>query len=337
MGTALISNPPYNMKWTLPPFAQIQPRFNDCELPPESNANYAFILSALQMSERAVLLLPCGVLTTDNKQEKAIRKYLINKNLVEAVITCPDNMFESTTIPTCIIVLNKEKNTMNIAFVDARQTYRIEERLQNGQYGGSSHKRRTYKKQVKVFGEEDIEKILYAIRNEENIPEFSKIVSMNDVVDEDYMLVPARYIEFQQRENSHRPYEEILDDLNRTIKDKNVLKLTINETIAKSIGLYDFGMLQKVSQENGKQMSETMEKLFKKKILKDDYISLTKNKMEVKFENASKEEMSPIFRLILQMYKQHIIYLNDEENRYLVELRDAILPDLMSGKIMIPD
>ena len=49
MGTTLISNPPYNMKWNLPPFAQIQQRFNDCDLPPESNANYAFILTALSM------------------------------------------------------------------------------------------------------------------------------------------------------------------------------------------------------------------------------------------------------------------------------------------------
>ena len=65
------------MKWTLPPFAQIQPRFYDCELPPESNANYAFILTALQLiDDKAVFLLPCGVLTTDNKQEMEIRKYL---------------------------------------------------------------------------------------------------------------------------------------------------------------------------------------------------------------------------------------------------------------------
>lgn len=337
MGTALISNPPYDMKWNLPPFAQLQPRFFDCELPPESNANYAFILSALQLAGRAVLLLPCGVLTTDNKQEKAIRKYLVDKNLVEAVIACPDNMFESTKIPTCIVVLSREKNTTNIAFIDARQTYRTEERLQNGQYGGSSHEKRTYKKQIKVFGEDEMEKILAAIRTGESVPGFSKTVSLQDVAGEDYMLTPARYIELQQRENIHRPYVDILEDLNRTVKDKNILKLTINETIAKSLGLYDFGVLQQTSRENGEQMSKVMEKLFDRKILKDDYISLTRYKNEIKFENTSKEEMSPIFRLILQMYRQHIMYLNDEENRYLVELRDALLPDLMSGKIELPE
>ena len=40
---------------------------------------------------------------------------------------------------------------------------------------------------------------------------------------------------------------------------------------------------------------------------------------------------------ILQMWKQHIMYLNNEENRYLIELRDALLPDLMSGKINLND
>ena len=73
MGTALISNPPYNMKWRLPPFAQIQKRFCDCELPPESNANYAFILTALSLiDDKAVFLLPCGALTTDNVQENIL-------------------------------------------------------------------------------------------------------------------------------------------------------------------------------------------------------------------------------------------------------------------------
>lgn len=147
MGTSLISNPPYNMKWKHPPFAQIQPRFCEAELPPESNANYAFILSALNMiNEKAVFLLPCGVLSTENKQEKEIRKYLIEKNFVEAVITCPDKMFEETSIPTCIIVLNKEKQTSHISFLDMRKTYEVEIREQNGQFGGPSYENRTYKK-----------------------------------------------------------------------------------------------------------------------------------------------------------------------------------------------
>lgn len=80
MGTTLISNPPYNMKWKLPVFAQLQPRFYDCELPPESNANFAFVLTALdKVNAKAVFILPCSALTGGLKQEEEIRKYLIEK------------------------------------------------------------------------------------------------------------------------------------------------------------------------------------------------------------------------------------------------------------------
>ena len=70
-----------------------------------------------------------------------------------------------------------------------------------------------------------------------------------------------------------------------------------------------------------------------KKIEKENFISMTKKAGELKFENGSKNNISTILLSILQMWKQHIMYLNNEENRYLIELRDALLPDLMSGKI----
>ena len=56
---------------------------------------------------------------------------------------------------------------------------------------------------------------------------------------------------------------------------------------------------------------------------------------EIKFENNSKDALSSVLMMILGTWKQHIYYLNLEENRYLAELRDALLPDLMSGKIEV--
>lgn len=109
MKSTLISNPPYNMKWQAPAFAQIQPRFAECyTVPPENNANFAFILTGLEKNERCVFLLPCSVLSGGLKEEKAIREWLVEKNMVEAVILCPDNMFESTGISTCIIIFDKD-------------------------------------------------------------------------------------------------------------------------------------------------------------------------------------------------------------------------------------
>ena len=72
-----------------------------------------------------------------------------------------------------------------------------------------------------------------------------------------------------------------------------------------------------------------------KAIEKENFIRLSKNAGEIKFENGSKDSISTILMSIMQMWKQHIMYLNNEENRYLIELRDALLPDLMSGKIEV--
>lgn len=329
-----ISNPPYNMKWKLPPFAQLQPRFNDCELPPESNANYAFILSALDRCKgKAAMILPCGVLSTDNTQEKAIRRYLIEQNLIEAVITCPDKMFEATSIPTCIIVLNKQKFTTHISFVDMRQTFDVKQREQNGQFGGASHENRTYKKEVKVFTDEQMQKAIDSIINQSAIHEFAKSVSVQTIAENEYMLIPSKYIEFQEQEYKHREYVEIVSDINRITAEKNACKLTINEALAKTLG-FDVA-LYKQDQQQDSGLNDLLKHLGAEPLAKQSYFTASKNKNEIKFENGSKDILSSVLIMILNTWKQHIYYLNNEENRYLAELRDALLPDLMSGKIQL--
>ena len=78
-----------------------------------------------------------------------------------------------------------------------------------------------------------------------------------------------------------------------------------------------------------------MLKIIDQKIEKENFIFMSKKAGEIKFENGSKDSISTILMSIMQMWKQHIMYLNNEENRYLIELRDALLPDLMSGKIEV--
>ena len=253
------------------------------------------------------------------------------KNLVEAVILCPDKMFEKTSISTCIIVFNKEKTTSQISFIDMRETYTIEEREQNGQYGGKSHENRTYKKVVKTFSDEQMEKAIESIKNKAEIPGFSKTVSIKTVQENDYTLTPARYIELQPQECEHRDFSEIVDDINRIIAEKNTCKLTVNVTIAKMLGFDTelYGM----DSENQQALNELLKNIAGKELIKNNYIVFSKNKNEIKFENNSKEKLSSILRMILSSWEQHIFYLNEEENRYLAELRDALLPELMSGKI----
>lgn len=335
MSISLISNPPYNMRWKLPPFAQLQSRFNDCELPPEKNANFAFVLTALdKVDAKGVFILPCSVLSDGLKQEEEIRKYLIEKNLIEAVITCPNNMFESTGIAVCIIVFNKHKSTTQIELVDMKNTYEVVEREQRGQYGSASHTNRVYKKAMKVFSDEQMERAIKAIEEHTTEKEFSVSISPEDIKEKGYNLLPSKYFEINFEPHPHREYKEIIAELNHVIEEKNGLKLTMNESLAKAIGLYEIFQTFKVSEENNKAMNETLG-FTGEKIISENFIAISKKGGELKFENGRKDSVSTILMSILQMWKQHIMYLNMEENRFLVELRDALLSDLMSGKIDI--
>lgn len=312
-------------------FAQIQPRFAGYDVPPDSNANFAFILTALDwIDEKAAFLLPNGVLSTDNAAEAEIRKRLIENNLIEAVIVLPDKMFESTSIATCVLVLNKNKKTMQIEMVDMRQEYAEEQRDQNGQFGGASHEGRTYHKTVKVLTDVGMDKAIKAIDEHANIPEFCKAASIEEIREAGYILVPSRYIEFQERDERHRAYADIAADYNRVVAAKNALKLTVNERLAKSLGLYDMFLMMK----NQPDIADSFA-IVGQKAEKENFIQLSKNAAEFKIENKSKDQFPEILSLFLQMWKQHIMYLNNEENRLLAEFRDALLPDLMSGKIEV--
>lgn len=330
-----ISNPPYNMRWKHPPFAQIQPRFFETELPPESNANYAFVLSALDyVTDKAVLILPCSVLTSKDHKEAEIRKYLIEGNYVESVITCPDKMFESTDIAVCVVVLNKKKTTTKTVLVDMRNQCQEEEREQNGQFGGREHTGRTYKKKRNIFSADDIEKVIEVISNSKVIKNFSVVVTPLEMAEKKYSLLPGKYFEIDINECPvHRAYSDIAMDINRVVNEKNACKLTINESLAKTLG-FDIGLYKQEQQDS--DLNELLKKLGAEPLIKHNYFTVSKNKNEIKFENNSKEILSSILLMILNHWEQHIFYLNREENRYLSELRDALLPELMSGKIKIP-
>ena len=111
---------------------------------------------------------------------------------------------------------------------------------------------------------------------------------------------------------------------------KNACKLTINETLAKAIGL-DVE-LYKSSKQQSKEMKEQLKSL-DIDLMIEDYIQFTKNKNEFVFKCNDKEFLSDIFMHFLAIWKNQIALLNTMQNQYLAELRDALLPDLMSGKI----
>lgn len=328
-----ISNPPYNLKWVHEPLMGLDERFAQFGVPPKSNANYAFVLTALNNANRSCLILPNNVLESTLKDELEIRRNIVNDNKIESVILCPEKMFEATGISTCLLCLDNTKTTANIELIDMRKTCQEEQREQRGQFGGKSHTNRVYSKTVNIFTDEHIKQMLEAVEKRSNETEFSKSVSLEDVKSQKYRLSPAVYMDLVEQEIKHREYADILADLNKVRTERNSCKLIINETVAKRLG-FDTQMYKKDCLQDG-DFSSLMQKLAGGKAVKSDYISFTKNKGELTFKNNNPDVLSSVLIMIMQMWKQHIYYLNEQENIYLCEMRDALLPDLMSGKIEV--
>lgn len=325
-----ISNPPYNLKWEHPFFASAQPRF-DLGLPPENNANFTFVLTALERCDYAQFILPNGVLTTSQADEAAIRKNLLEANLIEAVVALPDNMFVSTSIPTCVLIFNKKKTTARVSMIDLSEKAETEIREQRGQFGVQNA--RVYKKKFNVLPKNTADFVKEIIKEQQDIKNISKSVTIEEIRKQEYNLSPARYIEHASEEVQHRSFDDISKDLNRVIDFKNAIKITINENMAKSLGLYDLALAFKAGTEISKTLSEQM-KPIGIDIKITSAMTLTKKK-ELKIEVKNFEHFPELMSLFVNMWKTQMMFLNNEENRLLVELRDALLPELLSGKITL--
>ena len=165
----------------------------------------------------------------------------------------------------------------------------------------------------------------------ENIAEFSQNVTFDEIRNNEYLLIPSRYIKFQEQESKHRPYADIVKNLNDISRLRNSCKLVINETLAKELKM-DIS-LYKENIENSKENRKNMETLTGEKLIADDFISFTKNKNEICFKSNDKEVLSHLFNFFLDRWQQDLDMYNSLECVYLAELRDALLPDLMSGKL----
>ena len=325
-----ISNPPYHLKFNPPPFATLNERYK-YGVPPSSCADYAFILAGIQSAKTCGMILPNSVLWGDNQKEQSIREQLVSNNLIDSIVAAPSKMFESTDIATCIYTLKKERQTTVVSMIDARQQCVQIKRTQRGQFGGNSHKNRVYEKIVNEFSDENIAEFVSIIENRKRENNISASPNIREIKNMNYSLLPSKYIEFSEAPTTHREYSAIMNDINRIISEKNSCKLVINETLAKALGL-DVSLFKK---DTVNEQNEFYKRISGKSILKNDYIQFTKNKGEFTFKANDPEHLSTIFASVFQMWKQHIMYLNEQENIYLAEFRDAILPDLMSGKILL--
>lgn len=309
----VLSNPPFNLP-------------NNGSATKCKTGNWAFASQALSVTRnRAAVILPVSVLKEE--KDKNYVSDLIARGNIEAVIKCPGSMFASTSIPVCVIVMNA--NSQNeIVFVDASRVAKKESRMQRGQFGGTSHTGRVYKKYFYIFEDDAIEKIISVINHKENT-RISKVVKIEEIKKNEFNLNPQIYL-LEETKNEQTKLQWITQQYNAIIRQKNDCKVTINVNLAREIGLDpDLWEQQKTSSSDIKNMIGKLEGI---QLEKDDYLTFTKNR-ELTIRFKSKDELPEIFKQFMQMWITRVVLLNNLENGMLAQMRDYLLPILMNGEI----
>lgn len=330
--SAIISNPPYNLK--------LKSGSHNWDISEEllnTNANHAFVQVGLSLaSDIACYLLPSGVLTTGTKAEMEAKQKLVDDGNIRAIVTMPSKMFESTSIAICLIVFQKVA-TNEILMINLVPEAKEEIREQRGQYGGAAHTQRVYKKTVNILTDETIQGVAESIKEFKPYKDLSRLVPIEEIKEQGYNLSPSRYLKIAEPETKAREIEDIVRDINMFRRHQNKLKLVINGTLANNLGMEDLIKLHEESKENEKDLAKTIKMVSGIDLIKEDYLQVTKNKNQFEFKNNDPEMFSEILRSVFNTWKANIMFLNNVSNQYLSELRDALLPKLMSGEMDVEE
>ncbi|MGL2589784.1 type I restriction-modification system subunit M [Helicobacter pylori] len=188
----VVANPPFSLKnWTdglsIDPKSKqvINDSFNRFEdgTPPEKNGDFAFLLhiiKSLKDTGKGAVILPHGVLFRGNA-EGVIRKNLLLKGYIKGVIGLAPNLFYGTSIPACVIVLDKEnaRARKGVFMIDASKDFKKD---------GNKNRLR----------EQDVQKMIDTFNAYKEIPYYSKMVSLEEISANDYNLNIPRYIAAKQ-------------------------------------------------------------------------------------------------------------------------------------------
>ena len=206
----IMANPPFNQKdWRAGNELIDDPRWRGYEVPPTSNANYAWILNMVsKLSENGVagFILSNGALSGGGEEYK-IRRKLIENDLVEAIVILPRSMFYTTDISVTLWILNKNKTERTLKVNDGIKHYR--KREHEILFMDLRERGIPFEKKFTQFSPENIAEITSTYHNwqsdlnlYQDIPEFCYSANTKDVIAKDYSLVPSKYIEFVNRDEN---------------------------------------------------------------------------------------------------------------------------------------
>ena len=244
----IMANPPFNLKdWRAENELTDDPRWTGYEVPPKSNANYAWILNMIsKLSQNGVagFILANGALSGGGEEYK-IRKQIIENDLVEAIVILPRAMFYSTDISVTLWILNRNKKERSVEVNDGVKNYRNRE----GEvlFMDLRQKGEPFEKKFIQFSEQDIEQIATTYHNWQqkdaettytNEPEYCYSATLEEIRKKDYSLVPSKYIEFVNRDENI-DYDTQMQTLQTELKDLFQQEETLKQEVAnvfKSLG-----------------------------------------------------------------------------------------------------
>lgn len=212
----IVANPPYSSHWSANQKFLSDERFSAYgKLAPKTKADFAFIQNMIyKLSDNGVMavVIPHGILFRGNA-ELIIRKYMIEKNWIDTIISLPVNMFYGTSIPTCIIVMKKCKIDNSILFIDASKEF---------QKQGNKN----------TLTDENIIKIINIFNKRKTIDKFSNLVDIEIIKENDYNLNIARYIDNTEEKeiinikalqdnliNNEKEIQKLDEEFNLMLKD----------------------------------------------------------------------------------------------------------------------
>ena len=216
---AIVSNPPYSINWigSDDPTLINDDRFAPAGvLAPKSKADFAFVLhslSYLSSKGRAAIVCFPGIFYRGGAEQK-IRKYLIDNNYVETVISLAPNLFFGTSIAVNILVLAKNKKDNKTQFIDVS--------------GVDFYKKETNNN---IITEEHINKIMAMFDSKEDVEHISKLVDYEDIVKNDYGLSVSSYVEAKDMREIV-DISELNAEIKTTVAKIDKLRIDIDAIIA---------------------------------------------------------------------------------------------------------
>lgn len=216
---AIVSNPPYSVKWkgSDDPTLINDDRFAPAGvLAPKSKADFAFVLHALHYLSakgRAAIVCFPGIFYRGGAEQK-IRKYLVDNNFVETVISLAPNLFFGTTIAVNILVLAKNKTDTRVQFIDASGDEFFDKKTNTNE-----------------MSDAHVAEIVKMFDSKESVPHVAETVAYDRIVGNDYNLSVSAYVE-------PRDTREVIDiatlnaELNTTVARIDQLRAEIDAIVA---------------------------------------------------------------------------------------------------------